>query len=90
LGIPDTRQKLSPPTRTSGLPDGIFLNQIRVNFRGSGILEGLEMDYVGIVCGHLVYFAAIWYVLWSLGMFFPVLVCCNKENLATLTYIRIF
>jgi hypothetical protein len=30
-----------------------------------------------IFCGHLVYFAVIWYI-------FPVLVCCTKENLATL------
>jgi hypothetical protein len=28
---------------------------------------------------------AIWNILWSFGIFFPVLVCCTKENLATLT-----
>jgi hypothetical protein len=50
------------------------------------------MNYVGIFFGHLVYFTIIWnilwpfgtYILWLFGMFFPVLVCCTKENLATL------
>jgi hypothetical protein len=27
---------------------------------------------------------AIWYILWSFGIFFPVLVFCTKKNLATL------
>jgi hypothetical protein len=27
---------------------------------------------------------AIWYILWSFGTFFPVLVFCTKKNLATL------
>jgi hypothetical protein len=31
----------------------------------------------GILCGHLVYFRVIWYII-------PVLVCCTKINLATL------
>jgi hypothetical protein len=31
----------------------------------------------------LVYFAAIWYILRLFGIFFPVLVCCAKKNLAT-------
>jgi hypothetical protein len=26
----------------------------------------------------------IWYILWSFGLFFPVLVFCTKKNLATL------
>jgi hypothetical protein len=34
--------------------------------------------------GHLVFFMAIWYILWSFGTFFPILVFCFKENLATL------
>jgi hypothetical protein len=42
------------------------------------------MEYVDKFYGHLVYFAAIWYILWSSGIFFPVLVCCSKKNLATL------
>jgi hypothetical protein len=50
-----------------------------------------------IFCGHLVYFMAIWSILWTFGLFyghfvycmviyniFPVLVCCDKINLATL------
>jgi hypothetical protein len=39
----------------------------------------------------LVYFMAIWYILWPFwyslwlfGIFFPVLVCCINKNLATL------
>jgi hypothetical protein len=52
------------------------------------------MEDVGISCGHLVYFTAIacvsWPVgfpiLWSFGTFSPVLVCCTKKNLATLTH----
>jgi hypothetical protein len=32
----------------------------------------------------MVYFTAIWYILWSFGIFFPVLVCCAEKNLATL------
>jgi hypothetical protein len=51
------------------------------------------MENLGIFYDHLVYFAAIgnilhmaiWYILWSFGIFFPVLVvCCTKKNLATL------
>jgi hypothetical protein len=46
------------------------------------------------IYGHLVYFTAIWYISWPLGIFsgylviFPVLVCYTKKNLATLVYIR--
>jgi hypothetical protein len=29
---------------------------------------------------------AIWYILWSFGIFLPILVCCTKKNLATLVY----
>jgi hypothetical protein len=48
------------------------------------------MEDVGIFYGHLVYFIAIWYILWQIGTFFrhlvyfSVLVCCTKKNLATL------
>jgi Na+/H+-dicarboxylate symporter len=42
------------------------------------------MEDVGIFYGHLVYFVAIWCILWLFGMFSPVLVCCTKKNLATL------
>jgi hypothetical protein len=34
--------------------------------------------------GQTVYFTEIWYILWSPGIFFPVLVCCTDKNLATL------
>jgi hypothetical protein len=50
----------------------------------------LAMEDVGILYVHLVYFTAIWfifvafwYILWLFGIFFPVLVCCTKKNLAT-------
>jgi hypothetical protein len=33
---------------------------------------------------HLVYFMAIWHILCLFGIFFPVLVCYNKKNLASL------
>jgi hypothetical protein len=48
------------------------------------------MEDVGIFYGNLVYFTAIWYILCPFGIsygylvFFPVLVCCTKKNLATL------
>jgi hypothetical protein len=55
------------------------------------ILQGLAMDDVaifydhfGLFYGHWKYFMAIWNILWSFGIFFPVLVCCTKKNLATL------
>jgi hypothetical protein len=34
------------------------------------------------IYGHLVYFVVIWYI------FFPILVCCTKKNLATLNIHR--
>jgi hypothetical protein len=33
------------------------------------ILEGLAMEDVGTLYGHLVYFTAIWYSLWPFGIF---------------------
>jgi hypothetical protein len=36
----------------------------------------------------LVYFVAIWYIIWLFGIFLPVLVCCTKKNLATLVETR--
>jgi hypothetical protein len=30
--------------------------------------EGLAMEDVGIFYGHLVYFMAIWYILWPFGI----------------------
>jgi hypothetical protein len=38
----------------------------------------------GLFYGHWKYFMAIWYILWSFGIFVPVLVSCTKKNLATL------
>jgi hypothetical protein len=42
------------------------------------ILEGLAVKDIGIFYGHLVS------MLWRFGIFFPVLVCCTKKNLAAL------
>jgi hypothetical protein len=49
------------------------------------------MEDVATFYVHLVYFTAIWYtylvafwhLLWMFCIFFPVLVCCTKINLAT-------
>jgi hypothetical protein len=38
----------------------------------------------GIFDSHLVYFMAFGFILWSFGIFFPVLEYCTKKNLATL------
>jgi hypothetical protein len=38
----------------------------------------------GIFYDHLVYFTAIGNILWSFGLFLPVLVFCTMKNLATL------
>jgi hypothetical protein len=76
------------------LPDGIFSNQ---KYHFGLILEGLAMEDVGIFYGHLVYITVILYILWPFGICilwpfriwaiwytFTILVCCTKENLATL------
>jgi hypothetical protein len=52
------------------------------------------MTNVGIFYGHLVKFMAIWYTVWPFGIvcgplvymyiYFPVLVCFDRKNLATL------
>jgi hypothetical protein len=49
------------------------------------------MEDVGIYYCRLAYFTTIWYILWPFGVdygnlvyIFPILVCCNKKNLATL------
>jgi hypothetical protein len=39
---------------------------------------------LGLLYGSLVYFVAIWYILWLFGIFSPVWVYCTKKNLATL------
>jgi hypothetical protein len=59
-----------------GLPDGLFPYQkpMWVNF------DGPWNGKCWYVYDHL----AIWYSLWLLGIFFPVLVCLDQENLATL------
>jgi hypothetical protein len=33
-------------------------------------MDGLAIDEVGMICGHLVYFTAIWYILWSFSIFY--------------------
>jgi hypothetical protein len=47
-------------------------------------LDGLAMEDDGIFYGHLVHFTVFCYILWTFGIFFPILVFCTKKNLATL------
>jgi hypothetical protein len=42
----------------------------------------------GTLYCNLVYFKAILHIFWLLGIFFHVLVCCNKKNLATQVHIE--
>jgi hypothetical protein len=72
------------------LPDGIHIFKPKKNKFGK-VLEGLAMEDFGIlrailsiIYAKMVYFMAIWYILCSFGIFFPVLVCCAEKNLATL------
>jgi hypothetical protein len=82
LSSPPTGATGSQGDRIAGLPDGLFSNQ-NPNF--GYILEGLEMEIVGI---HILWpvglFTAIWYILGLLGIFFPNLACCTKKHLAKL------
>jgi hypothetical protein len=57
--------KLKFETRRTRLPDGIFSNQ---KSQFGSILECLAMKDVGIIYCHLVYFMAIWYILWPFGI----------------------
>jgi hypothetical protein len=49
------------------------------------------MENLGLIYCHfgilrpLVFFMAIWYILWSLGVCLPILVFYTKKNLATLS-----
>jgi hypothetical protein len=69
------------------LPDGMHISNQKSQF--GSILEALAVEDVGTFYGHLVHFTFIRYSLWPFGVyilciFFPVLVCCTKKNLATL------
>jgi hypothetical protein len=61
------------------LPDGIFSNR---NPNLGKILEELAME----VPSWEEYFMTIWSILRPFGIFFYVLVCCPKKNLATLVW----
>jgi hypothetical protein len=53
-------------------------------------MEDIGMFYCYLVyfTANWCYFMAIWYISWSSGIFWPVLVSCTKKNLATLpTYV---
>jgi hypothetical protein len=39
---------------------------------------------IGLFYGRLVYFMAIWSILWPFGIFFPFWNICTMKNLATL------
>jgi hypothetical protein len=54
-------------------------------------LEGLAKENPGLFYAQLAYFVAIGNILWPFGIicghfgiFFPILVFCTKDNLATL------
>jgi hypothetical protein len=66
----------------AGLPDGWCFCIPKSQF--GYILEGVGKENVGIVYNHLVSFMANVQVLWSFGIFSPILECCTKTNLATL------
>jgi hypothetical protein len=57
------------------LPDGLFSKQ---KSQFGKVLEGLAMEDVGIFCGHLVYFMAIWQILRLFGIFYGYLVCSPR------------
>jgi hypothetical protein len=46
----------------AGLPDGLFSDQ---KSQSGYILDALATEDVYVVYGHLVYFTAIWYILWK-------------------------
>jgi hypothetical protein len=62
-----------------GLPDGLFANQ---KFQFGYILDGLGVDNVGIIYGHLEYLKAIWYILLSMGV-----CCCQLVYFVVIWYI---
>jgi hypothetical protein len=76
-----------------GLSQGcqmIFFSDQKSQFGST--LEGLaNMSCIpilwpfGLFYCHLIYFTASWYNWCQFGTFFPVLVCCIKKNLATLS-----
>jgi hypothetical protein len=70
------------------LPDGLFSNQTP-SF--GTFWKPFEWEFfffyghlVYILCGHLLYYMAIRYMLWAFVMFCPILVFCVNKNLATL------
>jgi hypothetical protein len=72
------------------LPDGSFSNQ---KSQFGKIFQGLRLENIDIFYGHLECFmdiGDIGDILFSFGTFFPVLVSCSKENLATLVGIALF
>jgi hypothetical protein len=71
------------------LPDGIFSYQ---KSQFCFIFESLGMENFGIFYGHFAIFKAIWctysiaigYILWSFGIYFPILVSYTEKNPPTL------
>jgi hypothetical protein len=81
-----------------GLPDGISIFMTKKANLGK-FWKALErIMLVPFVAIRYTYFMAIWYILWSFGIFFPVVVCCSMKksgNPATniddcVTCVRIF
>jgi hypothetical protein len=65
------------------LQDGIFSNQKNWLKFGRSEDVGIFLSFC-LFYGKMVYSKAVWYILWLFGIFFPVLECCIKKNLATL------
>jgi hypothetical protein len=64
--------EVEPPTPGTGLPDGVFFQTKNPNL--GKFLEGLATEGVGTFYGRLVYFVAIWYILWPFSKFISFLV----------------
>jgi hypothetical protein len=64
---------------------GVDLYKItRKKSRFGKISDGLAMEDVGILLRYLsIWSTAVWPILWPFGIFFPILVCFAKKNLAT-------
>jgi hypothetical protein len=80
----DATATCNMPVKFAGLPDGIFWNQIRVNFVGycNGRCWSILWPF-GPFYGQLMYFMDILYICLSSGIFFHFGIL-HEDNLATL------
>jgi hypothetical protein len=92
LRRPMVRLKTMPPMGRWGRVARWYIFQAKNPNLGK-LWSCLAIEVVGIFYVYLVYFTAIWYILWPFGIlscylviFFPVLVCCSKNDLAALQW----